>query len=353
MTVFLYTFTERETPLQLLRAPHRRALHHVLHAHRRRLPRRRATTGSARSVSSATASTRRSTRGSACSRTTASGASATRASASSRARWPSATASRARWLRGSRRRLRRAARTVPYAGYENVRLRRPRSASTATATTATWSASRRCASRPASSSRRSTPSREGPVPRRRAQVRPAPQAGRDDRHGGADPPVHARSPARWTTPKGEIHSHSENPKGEAGYIIRSEGGAAPWRLKYRAPLVRQPASPEGHRPGPSPGRHRRHPGIDRLRDGRVRQVSASPSSTNGAPAAPTPVEFPPKELKKECEELRLALPRRAMAAALPDPAPRPGALRRLGEPRGRGGRRGVPRRLATPTSAGC
>ena len=37
------------------------------------------------------------------------------------------------------------------------------------------------------------------------------------------------------TPKGEIHSHSENPKGEAGYYIRSEGGAAPWRLKYRAP----------------------------------------------------------------------------------------------------------------------
>lgn len=37
------------------------------------------------------------------------------------------------------------------------------------------------------------------------------------------------------TPKGEIHSHSEIPKGEAGYIIRSEGGAAPWRLKYRAP----------------------------------------------------------------------------------------------------------------------
>jgi NADH-quinone oxidoreductase subunit D len=37
------------------------------------------------------------------------------------------------------------------------------------------------------------------------------------------------------TPKGEVHSHSENPKGEAGYIIRSEGGAAPWRLKYRAP----------------------------------------------------------------------------------------------------------------------
>jgi len=37
------------------------------------------------------------------------------------------------------------------------------------------------------------------------------------------------------TPKGEVHSHSENPKGEAGYIIRSEGGAAPWRMKFRAP----------------------------------------------------------------------------------------------------------------------
>jgi NADH-quinone oxidoreductase subunit D len=36
-------------------------------------------------------------------------------------------------------------------------------------------------------------------------------------------------------PRGEVHSHSENPKGEAGYIIRSEGGAAPWRMKYRAP----------------------------------------------------------------------------------------------------------------------
>ncbi|MDJ0973902.1 MAG: NADH dehydrogenase (quinone) subunit D [Planctomycetota bacterium] len=37
------------------------------------------------------------------------------------------------------------------------------------------------------------------------------------------------------TPKGEIHSYIENPKGEHGYYIRSEGGAAPWRLKMRAP----------------------------------------------------------------------------------------------------------------------
>ncbi len=37
------------------------------------------------------------------------------------------------------------------------------------------------------------------------------------------------------TPKGEIIQHIENPKGEHGYYFRSEGGAAPWRCKMRAP----------------------------------------------------------------------------------------------------------------------
>ena len=37
------------------------------------------------------------------------------------------------------------------------------------------------------------------------------------------------------TPKGEISAHVENPKGEHGYYFRSEGGAAPWRCKMRAP----------------------------------------------------------------------------------------------------------------------
>ena len=36
-------------------------------------------------------------------------------------------------------------------------------------------------------------------------------------------------------PKGEVISHVENPKGELGFYIRSEGGAAPWRCKIRAP----------------------------------------------------------------------------------------------------------------------
>jgi NADH-quinone oxidoreductase subunit D len=37
------------------------------------------------------------------------------------------------------------------------------------------------------------------------------------------------------TPKGEVQSYIENPKGEHGYYVRSEGGAAPWRIKMRAP----------------------------------------------------------------------------------------------------------------------
>jgi NADH-quinone oxidoreductase subunit D len=37
------------------------------------------------------------------------------------------------------------------------------------------------------------------------------------------------------TPKGECVSYCENPKGVHGYYIRSEGGAAPWRMKIRAP----------------------------------------------------------------------------------------------------------------------
>ncbi len=37
------------------------------------------------------------------------------------------------------------------------------------------------------------------------------------------------------TPKGEAAAYIENPKGIHGYYIRSEGGAAPWRLKMRAP----------------------------------------------------------------------------------------------------------------------
>jgi NADH-quinone oxidoreductase subunit D len=36
-------------------------------------------------------------------------------------------------------------------------------------------------------------------------------------------------------PTGETIAYIENPKGAHGYYVRSEGGAAPWRLKMRAP----------------------------------------------------------------------------------------------------------------------
>jgi NADH-quinone oxidoreductase subunit D len=36
-------------------------------------------------------------------------------------------------------------------------------------------------------------------------------------------------------PTGETIAYIENPKGVHGYYVRSEGGAAPWRLKMRAP----------------------------------------------------------------------------------------------------------------------
>ena len=39
MTVFLYTFTEREKIYNLIEALDRRAVHHQLHAHWRRVPR--------------------------------------------------------------------------------------------------------------------------------------------------------------------------------------------------------------------------------------------------------------------------------------------------------------------------
>jgi len=36
-------------------------------------------------------------------------------------------------------------------------------------------------------------------------------------------------------PTGEVAAYIENPKGLHGYYVRSEGGAAPWRLKMRSP----------------------------------------------------------------------------------------------------------------------
>ena len=54
---------------------------------------------------------------------------------------------------------------------------------------------------------------------------------------GMEQLIHQFMPARPTTASAgrETVTHIENPKGEHGYYVRSEGGAAPWRLKMRSP----------------------------------------------------------------------------------------------------------------------
>lgn len=42
-------------------------------------------------------------------------------------------------------------------------------------------------------------------------------------------------PKRLTIPKGEIYSRAENPLGELGYFLVSDGGAKPYRVKARTP----------------------------------------------------------------------------------------------------------------------
>ena len=77
-------------------------------------------------------------------------------------------------------------------------------------------------------------------------------------------------------PPGEVYFGAENPKGELGFYIYSKGGGVPYRLKIRAPsfvnlsiLSEDPARPHDQR-------RRHHPRLARLRDGRVRPVAPSP-----------------------------------------------------------------------------
>ncbi len=47
-------------------------------------------------------------------------------------------------------------------------------------------------------------------------------------------PLQAKVPRVLKAPKGQVYSRAENPKGEFGYFIVSEGGKIPYRLKIRS-----------------------------------------------------------------------------------------------------------------------
>ena len=46
-------------------------------------------------------------------------------------------------------------------------------------------------------------------------------------------PIQAKVPKVIKVPKGQTYVRAENPKGEMGYYIISEGGLGPYRLKIR------------------------------------------------------------------------------------------------------------------------
>jgi NADH-quinone oxidoreductase subunit D len=47
-------------------------------------------------------------------------------------------------------------------------------------------------------------------------------------------PLQAKVPRVLKVPQGQVYSRAENPKGEFGYYIISEGGKMPYRLKIRS-----------------------------------------------------------------------------------------------------------------------
>jgi NADH-quinone oxidoreductase subunit D len=47
-------------------------------------------------------------------------------------------------------------------------------------------------------------------------------------------PIQAKVPRVLKAPRGQVYSRAENPKGEFGYHIVSEGGKMPYRLKIRS-----------------------------------------------------------------------------------------------------------------------
>ena len=163
-----------------------------------------------------------------------------------RRRRRSTTRSPGPMLRAQRRRLRRP-QGLPVPRLRDLRLRRARSASTATSTIATWCAWRRCGSRSGSWSRRSTGCRlEGaPINVDDPARHPAAQVAGDERHGGDDPPLQAGDGRRRGRRSARRTWRVESPKGEMGYYLVSDGTSKPVRWRIRPPsFINLSALPE-------------------------------------------------------------------------------------------------------------
>ncbi len=80
----------------------------------------------------------------------------------------------------------------------------------------------------------------------------------------------------FTVPEGEVYVAIESPRGEAGCYLVSDGGARPWRVKFRAPsfaALQATATIVQGAPDRRPDRGGR---ISRSRHGRRRPVTLTP-----------------------------------------------------------------------------
>ena len=160
---------------------------------------------------------------------------------------------------------------APYLGYEST-TSTCRSASTATSTTATASGSRRWSSRCASWSRRSTGSTRGPVNVADPRIILPPKSRDDERHGGDDLPFQAGDGGN-RPPAGEVYFGVENPKGELGYYLVSDGTAKPVRWRIRPPSFLNLAALPKMAEGAPAVRRDRHQCERGYRDGRDRPMT--------------------------------------------------------------------------------